>query len=537
MTALCRFRRLARERQVGDRERLMARGYTFREDEADRVVTLFERYLRHHKGEWAGQPFDLEDWQKDEVLRPLFGWFRPDGTRRFRVAYIEIPRKNGKTELAAGIGVYLTGPDGEPGAEVYTIATKEKQARICFDAAKAMIRRSAELAEVFDVLRSNVSCVDLESKLEPLGRDSATQDGLNAHGILADEMHAHKDRHLFDVLQTSTGARRQPLTLIITTAGVYDPASIGWELHDYAVKVLEGAVQDDTFFAYITAADEDDDWRQPATWRKANPNLGVSVKEEYLATECARAQQSPAYENTFRRYHLNQWTQQVTRWIAMEAWNACPNGARPDLAGRSCFAGLDLSTKIDVTALALVFPPTEDGGAWDLLFRFWVPEEMVAERTRLHRLPDYRAWVQGGHLITTPGNVIDYQAIRAEVARLARQYSIVEIAFDPWNASQISVDLQSDGYTMAEMRQGYRSLSEPSKMFEAMVLSRRLRHMGHPVMRWMVSNVTVRTDPNGNIAPDKSTAAGKIDGVVATIMGLGRAIVAEPAIEAGVLAL
>lgn len=538
MTDVCRFRELGMARQERDLAALPACGYEYREDEAERIVTFFEHYLHHHKGEWAGQVFTLEDWQKDEILRPLFGWFRADGTRRFRVAYIEIPRKNGKTEVAAGIGVYLTAPDGEPGAEIYSIATKEKQARICFDAARAMVRRSPDLMGIFDVLRSNVSCVDLESKFEPLGRDSATQDGLNAHGILVDEMHAHKDRHLFDVLQTSTGARRQPLTVIITTAGIYDPEAIGWEMHEYAVKVLEGAVKDDGFFVFIAAADEEDDWRKPETWRKANPNLGISVKEEYLAAECQRAQQSPAYENTFKRYHLNLWPQQVNRWISMERWNACPNGGKPDdLLGRPCFGGLDLSTKIDISALALVFPPTEPDGLYELLFRFWVPEDLIEERARLHRVPDYAAWVKSGHLIATAGNIIDYQAIKNEVVALGNRYQLIEIGYDPWNASQIGVELDAEGFTMVEMRQGYKTLSEPSKAFDALVRAAKLRHNNHPVARWMASNVTVREDPNGNIAPDKSTAAGKIDGVVAGIMGLARAIVAEPSMDAGVSAL
>lgn len=526
----CRLRQLAIDRQAADLERLTGLGYTFDAPAADRVVQFIEGHLRHHKGEWAGQPLRLEPWQADEILRPVFGWRRPDGTRRFRVAYVEIPRKNGKSTIGAGVGLYLTIGDQEAGAEVYSAATKRDQAKIVHDAAKAMLKASRRLQRFATQLRNVIYCERLGSKFEPLGADSSTLDGLNPHGLIIDELHAHSDRHVYDVLQTGTGARRQPLTFIITTAGLYDPSSIGWEMHDLAVKVLEGAVADDSFFAYVTGADEGADWREPETWAGANPNLGTSVKHEYLATECARAQQSPAYENTFKRYHLNIWTQQVDRWISIDKWNACP--AAPvtieQLAGRRCYGGLDLSTKIDVCAAVFLFPPAEADGIWDVLWRFWVPADLVAERSRSHRLPDYAAWVRDGWLQQTDGNVIDYQAIRQEVNRIGQVCTVQELGYDPWNASQLGVELQGDGFTLVEMRQGYKTLSEPSKALEALVLAGRLRHGDHPVARWMASNVSTRSDPNGNIAPDKSTAAGKIDGIVALIMALGRAIV-QPA--------
>ena len=523
---LGRLRRLAIERQQRDLDELPTRGYVYDEAAGDRVVEFFARYLRHHKGEWAGQALELADWQADEVLRPLFGWKRADGTRRFRIAYIEIPRKMGKSTTGAGVGLFLTVGDHEAGAEVYSAATKKDQARIVHDAAKAMLKSSPVLRRFAKQLRNVIYCERLGSKFEPLSSDSGTLDGLNPHGNIIDELHAHQDRHVFDVLQTGTGARRQPLTFIITTAGVYDPESIGWEMHELAIKVLEGSIEDESFFAYIAAADEDDDWREPATWAKANPNLGISLKEDYLEAECARAQQSPAYENTFKRYHLNIWTEQVDRWIPVDAWNDCEDDpvALEFLKGRTCFAGLDLSTKIDITALALAFPPAEGSEVWDFLWRFWVPEDLVSERTRKHQLPDYRAWVRENWLIATPGNVIDYGTIRNELRILGEAFHIQEIGFDPWNASQIGVELEQDGFQLVEMRQGYRTLSEPSKSFEALILGRQLRHGGNPIMRWMVSNVTARIDPNGNIAPDKSTAAGKIDGVVASIMAIGRAI-------------
>lgn len=509
------------------------RGFWFDAEEAERVVRFIEENCRHHKGEWAGQPLTLEDWQKDDVIRPLFGWKRADGTRRFRTAYIEIPRKNGKSEIGAAVGTLLAFADDEPGAEVYASATKEDQAKIVWGTAKEMVKQSPELREYVTIRRKTLSCEELGSKFEPLGSDSDTLDGLNVHGNIVDEMHAHKDGHLLNVLVTATGARRQPLTFIITTAGVYNPESPGWEQHEYAVRVLEGAIEDDSYFAYIAAADEADDFTDPETWRKANPNLGVSVKEDYLAEQCRAAENKPSYLNTFLRYHLNRWVEQTERWIPVEAWNACDATpiALESLRGRTTYGALDLSTKLDITALTLALPAAD--GFFDLLFRFWVPEALVEQRAREKQLPDYSAWVRDGWLKATPGNVIDYDFIREEVKSLASVVTLKELGFDPWNATQLATQLSGDGLTLVEMRQGPRTLSEPSKEFEKLVVARKVRHGGHPVMRWMVSNAVIRRDANDNIAPDKRSASGKIDGVVSTIMALGRAIV-QPALVASV---
>ena len=288
------------------------------------------------------------------------------------------------------------------------------------------------------------------------------------------------------------------------------------------MKVLDGALEDDRFFAYIAAADEGDDYRDERSWEKANPNLDVSIKRDYLREQCEHAARQPSFLNTFLRLHLNQWTQQITRWISMEAWNSCNTTPGP-MEGRVAYGGLDLSTKLDISALTLVLP--SDDGFYDLLFRFWVPEELVEERARRHALPDYAAWVRDGHLMATPGNVIDYEFIRRDLLGLAGTLKLRELGFDPWNAQQLATQLsEQDGFTMVEMRQGVRTLSEPSKEFEKLIMAKKFRHGGHPVMRWMVSNVTIRRDANENIAPDKEHAAGKIDGVVSTIMGLGRAL-------------
>ena len=525
-----RLERLAYERQVRYLERWPARsleecepdGFWWDEATADRVVKFIERFCRHHKGEWAGQPFRLEPWQR-EIVRTVFGWRRPDGTRRFRTAYVEVPRKSGKTELAAAVGLYLLIADGEAGAEVYSAATKRDQAKIVHDAAKQMVRRSPDLRRFVEEYRDNLVVPATASKFEALSSESNTLDGLNPHGIILDELHAHRDRHLRDVLITGTGARRQPLEWIITTAGVYDPASIGWEMHDYAANVLQGVFEDETFFAYVAAADEEDDWQDPDTWRKANPNLGVSVKLEYLEELADRAARSPSFLNTFLRYHLNVWTQQLERWIPIEVWDRC--GGPVDegaLIGRRCFGGLDLASTTDITALALAFP-AEDG-SYDLVMRFWVPEDRLHERSERDRVP-YDAWARDGWLQVTPGNVVDYAFIREEIHRLADMYEIVELAYDPWNASKLAVELLGDGLPMVEFRQGYASMSPAAKEFERLVTAGLIRHAGHPVLRWMANNVTIRQDPAGNIKPDKERSREKIDGIVAAIMAIGRASV------------
>lgn len=542
---LGRYERLCWERHARDlalaypagipadpRTTLHPKGYWFDQDAGDVVVQFVQRFCRHSKGEWTSQLIALEAWQQ-QIIRTAFGWRRQDGTRRFRILYEEIPRKNAKSTKAAALGLYLLAGDQEPGGEVYSSATKKDQAKIVHDAATAMVKASPELKRWLRTFRNNIHCPRLGSKFEPLGADSNTLDGLNPHGNIIDELHAHKDRGVWDVLDTAMGARRQPMTIAITTAGVYEPESIGWQMHQHAINVLEGAIEDDAFFAFIAAADDDDDWSDPATWAKANPNLGISVKETYLAEQCEKAKAQPSFLNTFLRLHLNRWTQQRDRWIPIEHWNACePDLPREALEaraaswrGRPCFGGLDLSTKLDLTALVLDFM-LEDG-RHGLLCRFWVPEETVLERSRKDRVP-YDAWVRDGWITATPGNVIDYDLIEQEVQDLTATFGVKELAFDPWNATQTAVRLGGAGITMVEVRQGFRSLSEPSKELEKLVTAQQLLHGGHPVLRWMVANVSKREDPSGNIAPDKAASTERIDGVLATVMALSRAIVQPP---------
>lgn len=497
--------------------------FWFDEESANRAVEFFGRWLRHQKGEFAGRSLTLDEWQADEIIRPLFGWKRKDGTRKYRTVWVEVPRKNGKTTLAAGVGLYLLFADGEQGAEVYSAAADRDQAAIAFDLARSMVEAEPALRKRAQVYRRSIVVPGTGSSYKVLSADARSKHGFNAHGIIFDEVHAQPNRELYDVLHTSTGARRQPVEFLITTAGIYDPESIAWQLHEYAIKVRDGTISDPSFLPVIYGAPAEADYRDAAVWEASNPGLGISVKRDYLAAEAKRAEEEPSYENTFRRLHLNQWTQQVTRWIKVEDWQACASAFDMEaLKGRLCFPALDLSTTTDISALALVFPPEGDEPYRVLPF-FWCPENTIIKRSRRDRVP-YDAWVRDGFMEATPGDVVDYTFIRHRINELSQVYRFGPIAFDPWNATQLATQLgEDDGFEMVEHRQGYVSMNEPSKEFERLVVSRGLAHPDNPVLNWMVSNVSVRRDPAGNIKPDKERSTGRIDGVVASVMGIGMA--------------
>ena len=532
--------RLACERHLDDLAVGAKRGIYFDQAAGQHVIDFFQ-FLRHSKGEWAGHSFELQPWQQF-ILWSIFGWKRQDGARRFRTAHVEIARKNGKSTLAAGIGLYLFFADNEPGAEVYCAATKRDQARIVFSEAIRMRDASPSLAKRIAKFRDNMNVPGTASKFEPLGADRDTMDGLNIHAALVDELHAHKTADVWDVLNTATAARRQPLMFAITTAG-FNRQSVCWRQHEYCEKVLEGIQHDDTLFAYIAALDPKDDWENEATWIKANPNLGVSVKADDLRRKAKRAKADPSALNSFLRLHLNQWTQTDTRWMPLDKWNACsgfpgadPKRIReqlePELAGRRCFAGLDLSSKVDLTALVLLFPPIEADPRWIVLPTLWMPEDNVQKRVKQDRVP-YDVWIREGFIDQTEGNVIDYDRIKAHIVRARDRFQIEELAFDPWNATQLATQLQAEGLTMVEFRQGFGSLSGPTKELMALVLGQKLAHLGNPVLRWMASNIVVKSDEAGNLKPNKEKSAEKIDGIVALIMALGRAL-AAPADEGSV---
>jgi phage terminase large subunit-like protein len=483
----------------------------------------FVRALRHTKGQYAGSLFRLQPWQA-EVVAAILGTLRADGRRTYRTAYLEVPRKNGKTELAAAIALYLLLCDNEPGAEVYSAAADREQASLVFAAARQMVATAPALLKRCKIIDSQKRIIvpATNSVYRAISAEAYSKHGFNASAVIYDELHAAPNRDLWDVLATSMGARTQPLMLAITTAG-YDRNSICWELHSYAERVREGSVTDPSFYGRIYGAPADADWSLPETWRACNPNLGVSVSEDFLASECARAQAVPAYQNTFRRLYLNQWTTQDERWLDMAAWDA--SAGVPDVAslsGRECYAGLDLASTTDVAALVLVFPPRDDGAPYDVLTRFWIPGDSLRARCQRDRVP-YDEWARLGLVTVTEGNVIDYRAIREEIVRLGQQYDIREIAFDRWGAAQVSVELAGEGFTMVAFGQGFASMSAPTKELLKLVLSRRLWHGGNPVLRWMADNLRVRQDPAGNLKPDKERSTEKIDGMVALIMALDRA--------------
>ena len=501
----------------------MPDAFYFDERAASVAERFFERLLHHSRGEWAGQTFALQPWQRD-ITRALFGWKRADGTRRYRTAYIEIPRKQGKSTYAAGLALYMLFADDEGGAGVYSAAVDRAQAAIVFDEAKNMVQASPELSRRSQVFKRSITVEKTKSAYHVLSADAYSKHGLNPSAVIFDELHAQPNRDLWDVLKTGMGARRQPLLVAITTAG-FDRNSICWEQHEYARQVLAGVVDDPSFFAYIAAADPEDDWQDPATWRKANPSLGVTVKEEFLAAEAKLAAETPAYENTFRRLYLNQWTQQETRWLPLDKWDAC--GVEPvdvaRLAGRRCYAGLDLASTTDIAALVLVFEDDDREPAdYDVLPFFFIPGDNIAERVRRDRVP-YDVWVRQGLITATEGNVIDYKAILVKLDELAQTYDVAELAYDRWGATKLIQDIIEAGLTVVPFGQGFASMSPPTKELLNLVLAGRIRHGGHPVLRWMADNAVVRTDPAGNIKPDKSKSSERIDGIVALIMGLDRA--------------
>jgi phage terminase large subunit-like protein len=513
---------MIRKGKAGSSRRKKRTEFWFDEAAADKAVAFFAECLTHTTGEWRGQPFVLSDWQAG-IVRDIFGWKRHDGTRRYRTVFIFIPRKAGKTTLAAGLALYALYCDGEPGAQVINAAADREQAALCFETAKQMIETEPELAVRSDVFKRAVVTPATGSSYKVISSEAYSKHGLNASYIGADELHAWPGRELWDVLTTSTGARRQPLTVVTTTAG-FDRHSLCYELYDHACKVRDGIIQDDAFLPVIFEAGPDDDWKLPATWAKAHPGMGISVRQEYFEAECAKAQAMPSYENTFRRLLLNQWTESDVRWLSLDTWDEC-KGPLPDLEHAECWAGLDLASTTDLSAFALAIPYRDR-----LILRsfFWLPEERARERARRDRVP-YDVWGRDGLIRLTPGAVADYDAIREDIHRIAEQYRIREIAFDRWNATQLATQLVGDGFEMVGFGQGFASMSGPAKELERLIVGRELLHDGHPVLRWMAANVSIEQDAAGNIKPSRKKSTEKIDGIVAACMAIGRYQIATAA--------
>jgi phage terminase large subunit-like protein len=508
---------------------------TFDDARASHAVRFINN-LTHTKDKWAGQPFTLRPWQ-ERIVRELFGRMRADNPKRraYRTCYIEVPRKNGKSEIAAALALHGLIGDGVKGAEVYSCAADREQASLVFNVAAEMVRNDQMLEKRLKIIDSQKRIVDHKtgSFYRAISAEAYSKHGFNASLVIYDELHAAPDRELWDVMTTSQGARWEPLTVAITTAG-YDRTSICWEKHDYACKVRDGLV-DPSFLPVIYSAAANADWTDEDVWRAANPALEDFRDIEEMRALAHQAKEIPALQNTFRRLYLNQWTEQAERWIDMAAWDRCgKEPVDPDsLRGKACFAGLDLSTTTDLSALSLVFP---QGDTQTVLPFFWCPEDGISKRSRADRV-NYAEWARQGLLEPTPGNVVDYEFIRARINELGRIYRIQEIAFDPWNAMQLATQLQGDGFHMLDCRQGFRTLNEPTKALGAMVVEGNIRHGGHAVLRWCASNMVVVQDPSGNIRPDKAKAADRIDGIVALIMALSRVIVGaeEPTYEVEVL--
>jgi phage terminase large subunit-like protein len=517
--------RLACERHLRDLAAQPARGW-FDEDAARHAIEFF-RFLKHSKGEWGGQPFRLEPWQQF-IIGSVFGWMREDGTRRFRQVYCEVGKKNGKSTLAAGVGLYLFVADNEPGAEIYTAATVRNQAKIIFDEATRMVRKSPALRKRVLVLRNSMSIENTDSSYKPLGRDSDYIEGINVHGGIIDEIHVHKDRGVIDLLNNSLGARRQPLIFKITTAG-FESNLIWVNERDHAEDVLKGTIDNEALFTYIAAIDPEDDWQDPRNWAKATPNLGVSVKLSDLQDGALTARQKPPELSAFLRLRLGRRrTDEETKAIPLPVWDASSGVIDAEkLRGRECYGGLDLSSSIDLTAFVLDFPPLEEDGPHIWLPYFFIPGDDLEERSRQMAMP-FDAWERAGHIEVTAGSVIDYKVVRRRINELAKKFDIREIAYDRAYATQLSLELQEDdGFTVVPFGQGYLSMSSPTKELLRLLAQKRLWHGGHPVLRWNADSLVTIQDAAENlkpVKPDRRKTRKRIDGMVAGIMALDRAI-------------
>jgi phage terminase large subunit-like protein len=487
---------------------------------AQEAVDFFRLNLVHTKGRWAGVRFNLMPWQENDIIRPLFGTLNKDGNRTYRTAYIEIPRKNGKSELAAGIALKLLMADGEQGGEIYGAACDRDQAGLVFHVAADMVRRNPDLASRCRIIDSQKRIIypKTNSVYRAIPADAAGSHGFNASGVIFDELHAQPNRELWDVLTTSTSAREQPLVFAITTAG-FDRTSICWELHERAVQVLDGTLELPSFFAYIRSLPEEADWTDEKLWAIANPAIDEFRSRDELRDMVDQAIGSPAMQNTVRRLYFSQWTNSETRWFDPTQWRAC-GGLIGDMSGKDCYGGLDLASTTDFAAWVLYFPEGHK-----VITQIFMPADVARKPGPMRA--QFEAWARNGELTLTPGNVIDYDFIKAQVLKDAEKYRILEVGYDPWSAAQIAVQLEGEGIEMVGVRQGFATLSAPAKLLETLVAKGELNHGGHGVLAWMADNVVVETDAGANIKPSKKHSTQKIDGIAALVTALERAMRAE----------
>lgn len=510
--------------------KFLAEDSHYDKEKADRAVRFIEN-LCHTKGVWAGKPFYLLPWQ-EQCIRDIFGIVREDGIRQFRTAYVEIPKKNGKSELAAAIALYLLYADNEPSAEVYGAAADRQQASIVFDVAKRMVEMTPALLKRSKIMAATKRLVSYGNAgfYQVLSAEVGTKHGFNVSGLVLDELHTQPNRDLVDVLTKGSGdARTQPLYFLITTAGT-DRNSICYEYHQRAKDILEGKIINPTFYPVIYGLDDQDDWNDEKSWYKANPSLGYTIQLDRVRDAYREAVQNPAEENVFRQLRLNQWVGSSVAWVPEHVYDKGALPINPEsLRGRECYAGLDLSSTSDITAFVMVFPPTEDSdGKYYVIPHFWLPRETLELRVKRDHVP-YDLWERQGLFHVTEGNVVDYNFVRRTINELYGSYNIREIGVDRWNATQLITDLAGDGFTMVPIGMGFRDMSPGMKELYKLLLEGKIIHGGNPVLRWMAGNVVAEVDAAENIKPSKRKSTEKIDGIVALIMGLDRAIRHEEA--------
>ena len=492
------------------------------EVKAQRVIR-FIQCLNHTKGEFHGKPFTLLPWQ-EKIIRDVFGTVRDydHSMRQYNTAYIEIPKKNGKSELGAAIALNMLCNDDEQRAEVYSCASDRQQAAIVFDVAADMVRQNPTLSRIIKIIPSTKRMVYAKtgSIYQVLSSEVSTKHGLNVSACIFDELHTQPNRALYDVMTQGSGdARKQPLWFFLTTAGT-DRNSICWEVHQKALDIIEGRKADPRFYPVIFGLPDNEDWTNEENWMKANPSLNFTIGIDKVRDAFRKAQETPADENMFRQLRLNQWVKQSVRWMPMDKWDECGGVVNEyELEGRACYAGLDLSSTSDLTAMVLVFPPRDEEEQYIVLPHFWLPEDTLQLRVRRDHVM-YDKWERQGYIHTTEGNVVHYGFIEQFITKLGERFNIREIAYDRWNATMMVQALEDDGFNMVPFGQGFRDMSPPTKELMRIVLERKLNHGGHPVLRWNMDNAFVRTDPAGNLKIDKEKSTEKVDGAVALVMAL-----------------
>lgn len=499
-------------------------GCTFQIEKAERVREFCRKFIRHSTGQWAGKPFELLDWQWEQIVAPLFGWMKPDGFRRFDKAFVTVAKKNGKSALASALILYMLVADGEQGAQVYCAANDSKQANIVYRESVNMVEASPMLKQRLGIYRSTgrITYEQKNSFFSRMSADAYSKEGINPHAIIYDELHAAQNRVMWDTLKYAMVARQQPILMVITTAGK-DTNGICYDQYKYAKQILKGEVLDTSFLAVIYESDPEDDIDDPETWRKANPSLGVTITENKFRSQVEEAKTSSRKMTTLFRYRLNRWVATEENWIEPAKWNACRGEFPADLSTLPMWLGLDLADTDDINALVAVW---KDEDLFYVRPFLWCPEDTVHDRS-MQGVHPYHEWVRDGHLMTTPGAVTDYDIIKQCLLDLAEENSLQEVGYDPWQAQKLANELGIEGLPVTKVPQTLKHLSEPTKELEKLILTKKLVHDGNPCFAWMLGNVVLYQDSNENVRPDKKRSSEKIDGVAALVTALARATLSE----------